>query len=268
MSLFQYLFLGILGILLLIYVLAVIVEPLYVLLFNKPFYIHWYPNPKKLNSNHKSILNKEFIFYTKLPAKYKVYYEHRVASFLKSYKVLGMDGFEVTDRSRILIAATYVMLTFGIRRYLIGSFKRIIVYPETYLSNITGEVHKGEFNPGLKIIVFSWADFEEGHQFKNDNLNLGLHEFSHALYFHGLKGRDHSSAIFSDEYTKLQEYLVQPTIIEKLTESNYFRIYAYTNHAEFFAVVLEHFFETPQVFKSQFPELYGIVKKMINHKDY
>jgi Mlc titration factor MtfA (ptsG expression regulator) len=248
--------------------MGLIVEPLYVLLFNKPFYIHWYPRPKKLSVNQKYILSQEFTFYSSLPARYQVYFEHRVASSLQNYKILGVDGFVVTDRTRILIVATYVMLTFGMRRYLITIFKRIIIYPDAYLSQITGEVHKGEFNPGLKTIVFSWADFEEGHQFKNDNLNLGLHEFSHALYFHGLKGRDHSSAIFSDEYTRLQEYLVRPEIVEKLTKSNYFRIYAYTNQAEFFAVVLEHFFETPYVFRSQFPELYGIGKKMINHKEY
>ncbi|MDG2432262.1 MAG: zinc-dependent peptidase [Flavobacterium sp.] len=248
--------------------MGLIVEPLYVLIFNKPFYIHWYPIPKRLSSSQMKVLSQEFTFYSKLPEKYQVYFEHRVASFLRHYKIIGMDGFELSDRSRVLIAATYVMLTFGMRRYLITIFKNIIVYPEAYLSRITGEMHKGEFNPGLKIIVFSWADFEEGFQFTNDNLNLGLHEFSHALYFHGLKGRDHSSAIFSDEYSKLQEYSVKPEVVQKLTESDYFRIYAYTNHAEFFAVVLEHFFETPHSFKREFPDLYTIVKKMINHKDH
>jgi hypothetical protein len=45
------------------------------------------------------------------------------------------------------------MLTFGMRRYLI-TFLTIVIYPESYLSQITGEYHKGEFNPGMKIIVF------------------------------------------------------------------------------------------------------------------
>jgi hypothetical protein len=39
------------------------------------------------------------------------------------------------------------------RRYLITVFNKIVIYPESYLSQITGEYHKGEFNPGMKIIV-------------------------------------------------------------------------------------------------------------------
>lgn len=268
MSLFQFIFLGILVVLLIIYVLAVIIEPLYVLLFNKPFYIHWYLKSKKLSSTQRYILSQEFAFYVKLPLKHKLYFEHRVVSFLHKYQIVGKDSFELTDCAKTLIAATYVMLTFGMRRYLIAVFNTIIVYPEAYLSQITGEYHKGEFNPGMKIIVFSWADFQEGFQYKNDNLNLGLHEFSHALYFHGLKGRDQSSVVFSGEYSKLQKYLVEPDILGKLIESNYFRIYAYTNQVEFFAVVLEHFFETPHIFKREFPELHGIIKKMINHQEH
>jgi hypothetical protein len=46
------------------------------------------------------------------------------------------------------------MLTFGMRRYLITVFNKIVIYPESYLSQITGEYHKGEFNPGMKIIFF------------------------------------------------------------------------------------------------------------------
>ena len=268
MSIVQILMFSFLGILLLVYVFNLIIEPLYVLFYNKPIYVHWYPKPNKLTTEQREIVSKEFSFYTNLPTKYKAYFEHRVTAFLANYQIVGKDSFELTDRSKVLIASTYVMLTFGMRRYLITVFNKIVVYPETYLSQITGEYHKGEFNPGMKIIVFSWADFEEGYRYENDNLNLGLHEFSHALYFHGLKGRDQSSVVFSDEYTKLQKYLVEPNVLAQLIESNYFRIYGYTNKVEFFAVVLEHFFETPHVFKSEFPELYKIVKNMINHRDH
>lgn len=268
MSIVQFLMVAFFGGLLTIYVFSIIIEPLYVLIFNKPMYVHWYPRARRLSEAQRAILTKEFSFYTNLPLKYKSYFEHRVATFLNNYQIIGKDGFELTDHSKILIGSTYVMLTFGMRRYLITVFNKIVIYPETYLSQITGEYHKGEFNPGMKIIVFSWDDFQEGLQYKNDNLNLGLHEFSHALYFHGLKGRDQSNIVFSDEYTKLQRYLVEPDVLNKLIESNYFRIYAYTNKVEFFAVVLEHFFETPHVFKSEFPELYGIIKNMINHREY
>jgi Mlc titration factor MtfA (ptsG expression regulator) len=52
-----------------------------------------------------------------------------------------------------------------------------------------------------------------------------------------------------------------------IAKLNYFRLYAYTNQYEFIAVILEYFFETPREFKQKLPELYGMVKKMINFKE-
>ena len=74
------------------------------------------------------------------------------------------------------------MLTFGMRHYLINLFKAIIIYPNAYFSNTNQEFHKGEFNPIMKAIAFSWEDFILGHQTANDNINLGLHEFAHIFF--------------------------------------------------------------------------------------
>lgn len=259
-SVFQFFLILLLGII----VVIIVIEPIYVLVFNKPLYIHWYPFKRKLSPIEQDILRRECVFYQRLSAKRRVFFEHRTSTFIAKYKFFGKGGFVVTDQSKVLIAATYVMLTFGMRHYLISVFNKIIIYPESYLSTIRNEYHKGEFNRGLKTVVFSWRDFQEGYSCDNDNLNLGIHEFSHALYFHGLKSRDQSGVVFSSTYVKIQEYLVQPTILAQLVSSNYFRIYAYTNKVEFLAVILEHFFETPQIFKKEFPELYNNVKSMIN----
>lgn len=263
----QIFLIGFFGSVLALFVFRFTIEPLYVFVFNKPFYIHWYPFQRNLSLIQRDILRKEYVFYQKLSAKRKRFFEHRMTAFMAKYKFFGRGNFVVTDQSKVLIAATYVMLTFGMRHYLIDVFDKIIIYPEPYFSTINQEYHKGEFNPRLKALVFSWKDFEQGYRFDSDNRNLGLHEFSHALYFHILKGRDQSSVIFSSTYVKIQEYLVQPNILDQLVASNYFRIYAYTNQVEFLAVILEHFFETPQVFKKEFPELYRNVRDMINFKD-
>lgn len=244
-----------------------IIEPTYVLFYNKPVYIHYYLRVRKIPVAQSDFLEHNFPFYKKLSQKKKGYFNHRVASFVEKYQFIGQAGFEVTEEVKLLVAATYVMLTFGMRHYRINNFNKIIIYAESYYSIITKQYHKGEFNPALKTLVFSWKDFEEGLRFENDNLNLGLHEFSHALYFHGLKGRDQSSIIFADSYDKIIAYLKRPDVLKGLVESNYFRIYAYTNQAEFVAVVLEHFFETPLQFKKEHPELFTNVAAMINFEE-
>lgn len=241
-----------------------IAEPLYILLFKKPLYIHYYPFPRKITEIQKSILRKEFHFYKNLSEKRKTYFEHRVGAFLLKYKFIGNAISVEQDEMKMIVAGTYVMLTFGMRHYLTTVFDKIIIYPEIYYSTVNEAYHKGEFNPKLKAIVFSWSDFLSGHQITNNNINLGLHEFTHALHI-GSKKRNYSSdGIFVDEFNAILEYLQDADFRQKMVNDSYFRDYAYENQFEFLAVLLEHFFETPEEFKRFYPELFEHVRRMIN----
>lgn len=244
-----------------------IIEPFYAYLFGKPFYVHFYFKPTRLTLAQLYILTNEFEFYKKLNSKSKRYFEHRVASFIEKYPFYGKDGLIVTDQMKVLVASTAVMLTFGMRKYLFTLIDKIIIYPDVYYSTINQEYHKGEFNPRMKAIVFSWKHFLEGYEISNDNLNLGLHEFSHVLHFQGKINKDISASIFSVTHDEILEQVKRPANFNRLVNSNYFRVYAYTNQFEFIAVVLEHFFETPTQFKREFPELYEKVKIMINFSE-
>ena len=237
------------------------------LIFNKPLYLYLYLFPKKLTLTQKQILEKEFLFFKKLSNKKKIYFEHRVKTFLEHYKFIGKEEVEVTDEMRVIIAGTYIMLTFGMRHYLISLFKTIIIYPSAYFSNSSQQYHKGEFNPAMKVVAFSWADYVLGHSTKNDNINLGLHEFAHALHFHGLKSNDPSAILFYDEFNKVITYFNDENLNTKLFQNDYFRKYAYENRFEFIAVILEHFFETPHLFKSKYPDLYQHVSSMVNYNE-
>lgn len=244
-----------------------IVEPAYAFFFRKPIYVHFYPYPKKLTKPQLKILESEFDFYQKLSPRLKKYFEHRVASFIEVYPFYGRDGLAITDQVKILIASTAIMLTFGMRTYLFAIIDKIIVYPDIYYSKSNDNYHKGEFNPRMKAIVFSWNHFLQGFEITNDNLNLGLHEFSHVLHFQGSLKKDTSATIFAVTYQEIMEQIKRPNNYKRLIESNYFRIYAYTNKFEFIAVILEHFFETPTQFKREFPELYEKVRSMINFSE-
>lgn len=261
-----YLVLLVFGLVFIRVVLFRILEPAYMLVFNKPLYIYWYPFLKKLPPNQKQILGNEFPFFNKLSNKKQNYFEHRVKTVTNHYQFIGNEGVEVTDEMKIIIAGTYVMLTFGMRNYLVTLFTKIIIYPSIYFSKANDQNHKGEFNPLMKAIVFSWEDFLLGHKTANDNLNLGVHEFSHVLHFHCLKSNDPSAIIFYDEFKKISNYFLDTDLNSQLLETGYFRDYAYTNQFEFLAVVLEHYFETPIEFKQRFPEMYGTISLMLNHK--
>lgn len=254
------------GALFLVIIIFRVLEPAYLLLFNKPLYIHWYPFSKRLKLNQRQILVNDFPFYNRLSPKRKVYFEHRMKEFMVNYQFIGNEVV-ITEQMQILIAGTYVMLTFGMRNYLISLFDKIIIYPSSYYSTVNQEYHKGEFNPRMKAVVFSWEDFLLGHATSNDNINLGLHEFSHALHFYCLKSNDPSAIIFFDEFNEVLKYYRDQNLNNELRQKGYFRLYAYENQFEFLSVILEHFFETPSIFKTTHPELYMHIAAMINFKD-
>jgi Mlc titration factor MtfA (ptsG expression regulator) len=218
-----------------------------------------------MSSNQKSILKNNFNFYNTLAQKEKKQFEHRTVKFIEDKTFIGRDKLIINDEIKVLISATAVMLTFGFRDFYIGLIDKIFVYPQSFYSKTNDDYHKGEFNPKLKSLVLSWEDFKLGYNIGDDNLNLGIHEFAHAIHLNSIKERDVSSTIFKDSFTELTTLLSNnKSLRDKLVASRYFREYAYTNQFEFLAVLIEYFFETPNEFKSQFPIIYSKVKQMLN----
>ena len=239
-------------------------EMLYVMKKRKPLYLHFYPIKKKATVAQSAVLSN-FSFYGKLNKREQEYFEHRVSNFIKDKTFIGRDGLVVDHEHRTLIAATAVMLTFGFRNYYIGLIDKIFIYPKAFYSTINDEYHKGEFNPKLKALVLSWEDFLNGHIIGNDNLNVGIHEFAHAIHLNSIKERDVSSTIFKDSFSELTQLLSNnKSLREILIQSKYFRDYAYTNQFEFVAVLIEYFIESPTDFNDQFPKIYSKVRQMLN----
>src|SRR5690606_39707147 len=83
--------------------------------------------------------------------------------------------------------------------------------------------HKGEFNPREKVIVFSWKDFENGYKIENDNLNIGIHEFTHAMQLEAKQARDLDSARFSKHFQFILKRLTHQEVKDQLDKTKYFR---------------------------------------------
>lgn len=243
-----------------------VIEILYLRNYKKPLVVFANVSFFKINDSQKQILSNNFHFYTRLKPKYKRYFEHRVASFVNRYEFVGRD-ISVTEEMKITVAGTAIMLTFGMRDYLNPLFKRIIIFPDIYYSEQTENYHKGEFNPKLESIVFSWKHFKEGIEISNDNLNLGLHEFTHAFHIHATKSDKATSVLFNESLQNLFRVVSNPQMRQHLINSGFLRDYAYENQFEFVAVLLEYFFESPHEFKTKFPTIYAKVKHMINFNE-
>lgn len=219
---------------------------------------------RTLSRKQKETLSKEFSFYTSLTTKEKKRFEHRVASFIKDKEFVGRDGLVVTDAMKVLIAAVGCMLSFGRKNYKYTLIDHILIYPKVFYSSANDDYHKGEFNPKDKVLVLSWEDFELGYRITDDNLNLGIHEFMHALQLEAKKSNDIDSVRFERQFQKILRRLTDQDLKDKLDEVSYFRAYAFTNQFEFMAVLAEYFIESPEDFKLHFPQLYAYQKCLLN----
>jgi len=217
-----------------------------------------------LRLRYKESLQKHFIFYNKLKQKDKGRFERKVQYFISSKEFVPRGMKVVSDEMKALISASAVQLTFGLPSVSLSHFKTILVYPDNYYSHISRRYHKGEVNPAFKIIVLSWRSFVDGYIEHKDGINLGLHEMAHALHLENqIPNRDYN---FFDKNAWKKFSSIANGQIKSINPplEDLFRRYSIKDIHEFFAVAVENFFERPMLFRSQKPELYKTMTRLLN----
>lgn len=216
---------------------------------------------KGLDSNEERTLMTRLPYYRRLNDVQKRVFSIRVKRFMKSKKFSTRQQLTLTHEMKLLVSATAVKVTYGFRNYLMNHFSEVIIYPSAYFSKATQTTNRGETHSS-GIIVFSWSDFQEGHACENDSLNLGYHEFAHALYIE--ERVFGSNYMFRHYYPEWEKLLRDGVTVKRIREEALFRAYGTTNEAEFFAVAIENFFENPGRFHEKLPELYRALCRMLN----
>ncbi|WP_115461198.1 zinc-dependent peptidase [Winogradskyella aurantiaca] len=237
---------------------------------HRPFFLYSILLRKKLKPREIAVLETKFSFYTSLNLKQQKRFRHRVANLKEQFLFHPREALVLTDEMRVLVTATAVMISFGFRDYSLPNLENIILYPGPYHSELGGgDLHKGEYSPAYKTLVFSWPDFLNGYDISNDNLNLGIHELSHVLHIKCHFSSDISSQIYNEGFHSLKNFLKShEELRQNLVQTSYFRAYAFNNEVEFIAVLIECYFETPSEFQRRFPDIYHYVERMLNFSRY
>ena len=245
----------------LLFLIAVIAYAIYILYYAYSLY---FAKIKPLTISEKKVILNNFPVYKKLSPRQKQKFEYRILRFRKEKQFLFHGIIPRQEDMALLLSATATMLTLGLRSYRIPAIERIIIYPSHYFSRLNRQNHIGEYNPGLKTIVFSAAHVQQGFEIPNDNKNLGVHEFAHALSFNALLESTREAKLFRRQLAKVNALFQSALFKAKIEDSSYFRAYGRTNMHEFFAVATENYVETPKQFRVEFPELYQIIGTMLN----
>lgn len=217
-----------------------------------------------LSANEKSLLVENFPVYGMLPKKLKEKCDHRIIWFRGRKKFVFYGKVVQKEELKLLLSASVILMTLGLKDYkMMRSLLRIVVYPSKYYSRINRRHHLGEYNPGFKTVIFSADTIWEGFRVADDNVNLAMHEFAHALTFEMTRKGSWEARKFRVGLKMIKELFLREGYAQRLADSQYFREYGMTNLQEFFSVAVEDYVETPQVFSTDFPELYGIIRKML-----
>jgi hypothetical protein len=190
--------------------------------------------------------------------------------FLHRKTIVGAGGLLVDERMRVIIAAQACLPILNLDLDYYDGWVEIIVYPDAFIvthseADEAGVVHQGARALGGESwgrgpVILAWADIEPQQRQQGRGHNVVLHEFAHKLDtlngpadglppLHRGVSIERWSRDFSAVFETLQ-YQVDHHLHTTLDP------YGSTNPAEFFAVVSEAFFETPELLHRHYPLLY------------
>lgn len=229
------------------------------------------PNKKAiLPGNYKDLLTQHVSYYNRLTDNNKIRFEEKLKEFLGYVIIDGIDT-TVEDIDKLLVASSAVIPIFGYNKWIYYNLKNVLLYPASfnrdeflasgYEKNTLGMIGNG---PMQRVMILSKPALHNGFQLSPPRENTGIHEFVHLLDKEDGDVDGMPEALLNRKYNSKWMELVNRnivTILNGLSDINY---YASTNRAEFFAVASEYFFNCPEIFKQNHPELFDMMCKIFN----
>ena len=210
---------------------------------------------------YATIIGSVFAYFNELPGISKKRFVQRVVNFRaqKNFHFIGMEG---SDDYEILVSASAVQVTFGLKNYLLSYFRNIYILADAYHMESDDELYIGHVGPDG--IYLSWKHFLYGYSNTFDNINVAVHEMAHALLHNNFLAQYNSDMHFRLNYEKFSSKTgrIFADVITK--RQSYLRSYAFTNVHEFWAVSVEAFFENPVGLRDNMPDLYEALCRVLN----
>jgi len=187
---------------------------------------------------------------------------------LHEKQISAAGGLELTDEMRLGIALQACILILNLDLDSYSGWVEIIVYPDEFMPrhefrNEHGliETDHSSYSGQAWLqgpVILSWADVE--YAWEGDGTNVVIHEFAHKLDMlngdangfpplHSGMSREDWSKAFTEAYDDLSRRVERG-------EHTEIDPYAAESPAEFFAVLSEAFFETPELVKECYPKVY------------
>jgi len=217
----------------------------------------------------KEILSFKVQFYTNLSPEDQIRFEKKVQTFLYSTSINGVKDVEVTDEIKLLVASSAIIPVFLFDGWEYVNLNEVLIYDGVVEPNQKMDVESdgillGQVRPfqTKHVMLLSKQFLIQGFESMNGKSNVGIHEFAH-LIDQADGDVDGIPKAFMPEELLSPWTKIMYAEIEKIgTKGSDLNPYALTNHAEFFAVVCEYFFENPDKFKEKHEQLYVLMNQI------
>jgi len=226
----------------------------------------------KLPSNFRNLLLQNVYYYRKLNKADKIRFEEKIKDFLSYIKIHGVKT-EVTDLDKLLVASSAVIPVFGFPEWRYYNLHDVLLYPDTFDRdnfsitdldrNTLGMVGTG---PLQRMMILSKPALREGFMNEGGKHNTGIHEFAHLLDKADGSTDGIPRQLLNEKSTSRWISLMNKTMEEIKRGYSDIDAYAATGSTEFFPVVAEYFFQRPDLFKENHPELFELMEEIFQQQ--
>ena len=216
------------------------------------------------------ILCTHVAFFVALNDTEKARFRHLVQIFLDEVLITGIRT-EVDETIRVLVAASAAIPIFGFHDWEYHRLREVLIYPDAFDdayqshggsdANILGMVGLHHLSG---VMILSKPALLAGFAHQAGTQNVGVHEFAH------LVEQEASEYGLPPEvpWMVVRQWVryVARELARPSTQRANISAYAYTNEHEYFAVLAEYFFTSPELLKRRDPALYAMLRGMF-HQD-
>jgi len=216
----------------------------------------------------EGILRSRVAFFNALDEEQKSRFRDLVKVFLDETRITGIRT-EVDETTRVLVAASAIIPVFNFDDWEYSRLGEVLIYPDSFdedyqtdkdsQRDVLGMVGVGHLSG---VMILSKPALLAGFDIAGDKRNVGIHEFAHLVDRADGSIDGIPPGVPADVAGKWIEWVAKE-LANPPAKRSHIRPYAYTNEAEYFAVLMEYFFEAPGILQRKNPRVYTMLEKMI-----
>jgi Mlc titration factor MtfA (ptsG expression regulator) len=204
------------------------------------------------------ILRRRSQHYRRVPPTYRQSFEQHIQIFMAEKRITAVD-LDLTDETRLLVAASAASLTAGWPAYTWDQLSEVIVYPQDFdrdysfdRAHVSGLAHQ------WGVVILSLPALNRSFDESSDGCHVGFHEFAHLLDLAGTRF-DGIPSYLDDDSIRRWVGLLEQEADRLERRDSILDPYALSGPIELFAVAVEAFFETPMAIADHHADLYAFL---------